>query len=175
MQQGKEVAPVTDTISQVQLLEKGRYLVRIGGCGDCHSPKTMTPQGPVEDTALLLSGFQASDSFPAPTPAVLQQGNVFNHQNTAFAGPWGVSYAANLTPDASGIGNWTFEQFDKAMREGKAKGVDGGRMILPPMPWPNYRQMKAEDMKAIYAYLKSIKPVANLVPMPQPPAGAPHM
>lgn len=164
----------THTLSQAQLINKGRYLVRIGGCGDCHSPKNMTPQGPAEDTTLLLSGFQAGDTFTAPAPEVLQQGNVFNHQNTAFAGPWGVSYAANITPDASGIGNWTFEQFDKAMREGKAKGLDGGRMLLPPMPWPNYRQMEEEDMKAIYAYLKSIKPVSNIVPVSQPPIGVPH-
>lgn len=166
----KESAAVTkDTVSTAQLIDQGKYLVRIGGCGDCHSPKVMTPQGPAEDTTRLLSGFTATDSFPAPTAAILQKGVLFNHQNTAFAGPWGISYGANLTPDASGIGNWTFEQFNKAMREGKAKGMDGSRMLLPPMPWPNYRQMKEEDMQAIYAYLKSIKPVENLVPVPQPP------
>lgn len=165
----KELGGIKEPLSQQQLLERGKYLVRISGCGDCHSPKAMGPHGPVEDTTLLLSGFQKSDSFPVPAGQAIRQGLVFNHQNTAFAGPWGISYAANITPDTTGIGNWTFEQFDKAMREGKAKGLEGNRILLPPMPWANYRNMDAYDMKAIYAYLKSIKPVNNITPAPQPP------
>ncbi len=158
-----------EPLSQEQLVNRGKYLVRIGGCGDCHSPKAMAANGPMEDTTLLLSGFQKTDSFAVPAAQAIRQGVIFNHQSTAYAGPWGISYAANLTPDATGIGSWTFEQFDKAMREGKAKGLENSRPLLPPMPWPNYRNMEADDMKAIFAYLKSIKPVKNVTPAPQPP------
>jgi hypothetical protein len=55
--------------------------------------------------------------------------------STATIGPWGMSFAGNLTPDDTGIGNWTYENFEKAMRKGKFKGLDGSRPILPPMPW----------------------------------------
>jgi hypothetical protein len=81
---------------------------------------------------------------------------------------WGSS-EAYLTPDETGIGNWTEEQFKKALTQGKYKGLDGGRMLLPPMPWVNYTKMADADVKAIFAYLKSIKPVNNLVPQPISP------
>jgi hypothetical protein len=86
--------------------------------------------------------------------------------NTAAVGPWGVSYAANLTSDPTGIGNWTLDQFKKALREGKYKGLDGARMLLPPMPWPNFTKLSDADTEAIFAYLKSTTPVNNLVPSP---------
>lgn len=88
---------------------------------------------------------------------------------TAAAGPWGISFAANLTPDQSGIGTWTEEQFKKALTQGKFKGIDGARTLLPPMPWFNYTVLKDEDASAIFAYLKSINPVVNVVPQPIPP------
>jgi hypothetical protein len=166
----KETGDKKEPLSQTQLAERGKYLVRISGCGDCHSSKTMGPNGPMEDTTVLLSGYQQRDSFPVPSAQAIRQGLVFNHQNTAFAGPWGISYAANLTPDSTGIGSWTFEQFDRAMRAGKAKGLEGNRTLLPPMPWPNYRNMDPDDMRAMFEYLKSIKPVNNVTPEPQPPA-----
>jgi hypothetical protein len=86
---------------------------------------------------------------------------------TAAAGPWGVSYAANITPDDTGMGAWTEAQFIKAIREGKSKGMEGTRPILPPMPWPLYRSMTDDDLKAVYAYLKTIKPIKNVVPAPK--------
>jgi hypothetical protein len=88
---------------------------------------------------------------------------------TAAAGPWGVSFAANLTPDQSGIGTWTEEQFKRAIMQGKFKGIDGARTLLPPMPWFNFAALKDEDVSAIFAYLKSLKPVVNVVPQPIPP------
>jgi hypothetical protein len=89
---------------------------------------------------------------------------------TAFAGPWGISYAANLTSDsATGIGAWTEEQFIKSMRTGKHLGAENGRPILPPMPWPFISKMTDEDLSAVYAYLKSLPPVSNRVPAPTPP------
>lgn len=105
-------------------------------------------------------------------PALFSDWVLFNHHNTAAAGPWGVSYAANLTSDETGIGNWTLDQFRKALKEGKYKGLDGARMLLPPMPWPNFIRMTDADVEAIFVYLKSTKPVKNVVPAPIPPAGA---
>jgi hypothetical protein len=87
---------------------------------------------------------------------------------TAWAGPWGVSFSANLTPDDNtGIGVWTEEMFVQALREGKHMG--NGRPILPPMPWPAYGRKTEEDLKAIFAYLTSLKPIVNRVPDPIPP------
>lgn len=74
---------------------------------------------------------------------------------TAWTGPWGISYSANLTPDETGTGNWTEEQFIRAIREGKSKGLQNGRSLLPPMPWQTLRIMKDEELKAIFAYLKN--------------------
>ena len=88
---------------------------------------------------------------------------------TAWVGPWGVSYAANLTPDETGIGNWEEKNFFTAIREGKYKGIPTGRPLLPPMPWDMYSHMTDDELKAIFAYLKSINPISNAVPPPQPP------
>jgi hypothetical protein len=84
---------------------------------------------------------------------------------TAWVGPWGVSYSANLTPDENtGIGLWTEDMFVEAMRSGKHMGA--GRPILPPMPWMFIANLTLEDQKAIFAYLKSLKPIKNTVPSP---------
>jgi hypothetical protein len=91
---------------------------------------------------------------------------------TAWAGPWGISFTANLTPDSTGLGNWTPEMFIAAIRTGKHAGV--GRPILPPMPWPQYRNFTDEDLRAIFAYLHSLKPVHNVVPQPVPPPAPPQ-
>lgn len=89
---------------------------------------------------------------------------MFSLTGTAIAGPWGVSYAANLTSDETGIGNWTEQQFFKAFRQGKYKGLDNSRTLLPPMPWQMYSQVTDADVSAIFAYLKSTTPVDNVVP-----------
>jgi hypothetical protein len=89
---------------------------------------------------------------------------------TAFVGPWGISFAANLTPHETGIGNWSFDQFEIAMRKGKSKGIENNRGILPPMPWMNYKDLNNRDMRAIFVYLKSLPPVNNAVPPPVGPA-----
>ena len=86
---------------------------------------------------------------------------------TAWSGPWGISFAANLTPDQNtGLGIWTEDMFVKALRTGRHMGVS--REILPPMPWTAFRNMTDEDLKSIYAYLRSLKPVVNHVPDAQP-------
>jgi mono/diheme cytochrome c family protein len=156
-------------------VERGKYLVTILGCNDCHTPWKMGPKGPENDRTRMLSGHpEAVKMPPAPKPAGPWTASIAA-PFTAFAGPWGVSYAANLTPDQNtGIGIWTEDMFVKAMRTGKHMGTS--RQILPPMPWPGYSQMTDEDLKAVFAYLKSIPPIANHVPdsepAPPPPAAA---
>ena len=150
--------------------ERGRYLVNFGGCNDCHTPLKFTDKGPVPDLARFLSGHPEGTKLPPPD---LKPGPWFaaTAGMTAWAGPWGVSYAANLTPDANtGLGIWTEEVFLKTMKTGKHMGV--GRQILPPMPWENLKALSEEDLKAIFAYLKTIPAVSNRVPEPGFP-GAP--
>jgi hypothetical protein len=163
--------PVDLPLTQTEMIERGRYLVFTSACNDCHTPKKMTDHGPVIDESRLLSGHPAAEPFPTFDPKLISEQNaiVFSPGLTAAAGPWGtITYAANLTPDDTGTGAWTEAQFMKAIREGKSKGLDGTRPLLPPMPWDVYAQMKDEDLKAIYAYIKSIKPVQNVVPQPKP-------
>jgi hypothetical protein len=152
-------------------VERGGYLVSVVGCSDCHTPMKMGPRGPEPDLARFLSGHPEQ---MGPLPAAKAQGPWLwagAATNTAFAGPWGVSYAANLTPDQNtGLGIWTEEMFVKAIRSGRHMGVS--REIMPPMPWPAIRNASDEDLKSIYAYLRSLKPIANHVPDVQPPASA---
>ena len=166
----KETAPPkTPPVYTKAQLDKGQYLVAIMGCRDCHSPKTMTAQGPAPDMAHDLSGHPASMPLGKISKESLNDWVLFNMMNTAAVGPWGASFSANLTPDATGIGNWSEEQFIIALTEGKSKGVRTARPLLPPMPWQNYTSMKKEDVVAMFAYLKSLKPVQNAVPQPISP------
>ncbi len=152
---------------------RGKYLVELGGCHDCHTPKKMTAAGPAPDLSLALSGQRAGlPAAPVPAgvlgPAPTQWIAMTNADQTAWAGPWGVSFAANLTPDkVTGLGNWTVEQFIKTVRTGKHLGV--GRAILPPMPVQGMAAITDGDLKAMFAYLRSIKPISNPVPAPIPP------
>ena len=149
---------------------RGKYLVGIMGCNDCHSPKKMGENGPEIIPELLLSGYPSDRPIVNFDSELIKEGfGMFYPDLTAGAGPWGISFAGNLTPDETGIGNWTEEQFKKAMTQGKFKGLDNGRMLLPPMPWFNYVEMKDEDIHAIFTYLKSIDPVSNIVPPPVSP------
>lgn len=155
-----------------ELVKRGEYLVTVNTCGDCHSPKIMTPQGPIPDSTKPLSGHPANSVLPPLDPSALQPGQWggMSPDITAFAGPWGISYAANITSDsATGIGAWTEEQFIKTMRTGRHLGTENGRPILPPMPWHFIAKMTDEDLSAVYAYLKSLPPVSNRVPAPTPP------
>ncbi|MBS1513085.1 MAG: c-type cytochrome [Bacteroidetes bacterium] len=153
------------------MVKRGEYLVSITGCNDCHSPKKPGAHGPELIPELLLSGYASATPVPRQDTALTKMGMAsFAPDLTASSGPWGITYAANLTPDStSGIGTWTEEQFKKALTQGKFMGQDGGRMLLPPMPWPNYSKMTDDDVKAIFAYLKSIKPVKNSIPEPVAP------
>jgi hypothetical protein len=160
----------TPTESNADRVKRGEYLVTVLVCDDCHSPKIMTDHGPDIDPERRLSGHPANDPIPTPDKALIteQQAIVFSGGLTAAIGPWGTSFAANLTPDDTGTGAWTEAQFMKAIREGKLKGMDGTRPIRPPMPWTQYRNLTDEDLKSIFAYLRTIKPVNNVVPGPKP-------
>ena len=154
---------VTSPPSQV---ERGRYLVDATGCHDCHTPKKMGKDGPELDASRLLAGHIATEQLPAP-PAI-QPGPwiaTFAWDLTAWSGPWGVSYAINLTPDPdTGLGSWTEQMFVGALKTGKHMGVS--RPILPPMPWQAFRNFSEEDLKAMFAYLRTVPPIKNRVPDP---------
>lgn len=150
-------------------VKRGRYLVAFGGCSDCHTPKIFTLQGPQPDTSRFLAGYPSGGRIPAVPFGVLgpdKWGALTTNDLTAWLGPWGVSFAANLTPDPSGLAAWTEDLFIKTMRTGKHMGV--GRAILPPMPWLALATLTDEDLKAVFAYLRSLKPVHNEVPTPIP-------
>jgi mono/diheme cytochrome c family protein len=155
------------------LIERGQNLVTQGGCNDCHSPKKMTPNGPVPNETRLLSGHPADEKLPEVPPNIFgpdKWGAITNNNLTAWVGPWGTSYSPNLTPDnETGLGNWNDEFFIKILRTGKYMGA--GRDILPPMPWYNFAKLTDTELKAMLAYLKSLKPVKNQVPasVPAPP------
>jgi len=155
-----------------RLALRGRYLVTTMACNDCHTPWVMGPKGPEPDMKRMLSGHPAGIAVPAPAALSAPWAWQGTDTMTAFAGPWGVSYSANLTPDkATGLGGWTEAQFVQAMRTGRHQG--NGRPILPPMPWPWMGRMGNGDLAAIFAYLRTIPPVKNAVPAPQvapPPA-----
>jgi mono/diheme cytochrome c family protein len=157
-------------------VERGRMLVIGGGCHDCHTTKKMGPKGPEPDMSRMLSGHPESIKVTAPyKPATGSQWAMgFTDTLTAWSGPWGVSFAANLTPDpATGItsGVWSEDLFVKALKTGKHMGT--ARDILPPMPWNWYGQLSEDDLRAIYAYLLTIPPIVNHVPDALPPAGSP--
>ena len=120
--------------SKDSLVKRGNYLVTTLGCNDCHSPKHMGPQGPVIDSATALSGFPSNRPIPVPEANDIKNGLViFSPDLVSATGPWGTTFAANITSDETGIGTWTEDQFKNALRHGKYKGMDGSRMIMPPM------------------------------------------
>lgn len=165
----KADAPKNETFTPEQV-KHGEYLVSVLVCDDCHSPKIFGPNGPEPDPSRRLSGHPADVKVAPVDTNQLKSWVFFAPDLTAAVGPWGISYSANLTSDSTGIGPWKFEQFKKAIREGKFMGLDGARPLLPPMPWQQYRNLTDEDLRDIFAFLKSTKPVKNVVPEPVPPS-----
>lgn len=148
-------------------IKRGAYLVTIQGCNDCHSPKRMGPHGPEVIPETALSGYPESRPLTQFDTSLAKRGIAqFNEDMTATAGPWGVSFAGNLTSDPTGAGSWPLENFKTALRHGKYKGLENARTLLPPMPWVGFSVMTDEDIAAVHAYLKSTKPVKNIPPVP---------
>ena len=152
---------------------RGQMLVSIGGCNDCHTPMKFDPElgMPVHDMTRLLSGHP--QGAPQPASALAGHDNaVIGPTFTSFRLPFGVVYAANLTPDAdTGLGAWSEDMFLRAVRTGRHMGGNG-RPILPPMPWPNLAMQSDDDLKAIFSYLHSLPAIRNDVPAPQVPDAA---
>jgi mono/diheme cytochrome c family protein len=153
--------------------DHGKYLVTTIGCNDCHTPWAMGPQGPAPDMSKMLSGHPASAKITAPFATANPWMVAATGTMTAWSGPWGVSFAMNLTPDSlTGIGSWSQQTFMNAIRTGKHMGT--GRPILPPMPWQGFKEMTDDDLGSIYMYLRTIPAISNQVPSPiMPPGGMP--
>ena len=173
----RPVAPAPLAPKQMTRAEKvarGKYLVTIGGCHDCHTPWVPQANGiPGPDMSRALSGHP--QDVKITSPAQLSKNSPYAWAaaptNTAFSGPWGVSFTANLTPDKmTGTGIWTFDIFKNTIRNGRHWGV--ARPLLPPMPWFNYREMTDEDLESVYLYTRTLKPISNQVPEPLPPVAA---
>lgn len=150
-------------------IKRGEELVNAIGCHDCHTPKKFSEKGMALDVSRLLSGHPADEALPPYDLETAKGYILFSMGLTSTTGPWGTSFAANLTPDDTGIGSWSEAQFMTAIRKGLYKGLEGSRPLLPPMPWESYKNLPDDDLKAIFAYLKSIPAVENVVPAYMPP------
>jgi hypothetical protein len=160
-----------DVLTGDKLIGRGNYLVSSIGCHDCHSPKKMGPNGPEDIEELMFSGYQSADQLPPISKKVMDNGWLLLTMNlNAAVGPWGIAYAANLTSDPTGIGSWPEENFVRAIKQGKYKGIEGGRPLAPIMPWINFAKLTDDDIKAMFAYFISTKPVHNVVPLAIAPA-----
>ena len=157
-------------LAQDDQVKRGEYLVTIGLCHDCHTPLMMGPSGPEPDMSRMLSGHPQDIAVQAPAELAQPWSAAASETLTAWSGPWGISFTANLTPDEETgvLRDFTEEQFIQTMRTGRHQGQ--GRAILPPMPWPLIGKMTDEDLKAVFAYLRQIPPIKNKVPDPIPPA-----
>jgi mono/diheme cytochrome c family protein len=164
-----QAAPAEKPAADRTRVERGEQLVQTMGCHDCHTPWRMGPRGPEPDMTRALTGHP--EEVMMPPPPKLPEGPwvwVGSATNTAFAGPWGVSFTANLTPDReTGLGDWTEEMFIATMRTRRHQGK--GRPLLPPMPAQIIAALPDEEIKALFAYLQSLKPVRNRVPAPIDP------
>ena len=142
---------------QASYIERGNYLVNyLGHCVGCH-----TPLGPDSrsDMSLYLSGVPAKFAGAKAGPP----------QVAGFPGPRGSRvYAKNITPDPeTGIGRWTEDQFVQTFATGVRP--DGLKYRTSPMEWNIYGNMKEEDVRAIYRYLRTIKAIPNKAPANIPP------
>ena len=150
---------------------RGMYIVSTSGCTECHTPYVFNKDLglPVPDMTRFLSGHPPTGPEPSAKVDPKTDLAFIGADFTSFKLPFGTVYSANLTPDKeTGLGNWTEEMFVKAIRTGMHMGAEG-RPILPPMPWPEFRNFTDDDLKAIFAFLKSIPPIHNPVADPKVP------
>jgi mono/diheme cytochrome c family protein len=176
----EEPQPVSQTTSNAAVAKldpqasvaRGKYIVSTAGCHDCHTPWKMGANGPEPDMSRALSGHPASlEMPPAPDLPPGPWGVTASLTNTAWAGPWGTSFTANITSDKeTGIGSWSKQNFMETIRNGRHMGA--GRSVLPPMPAPVYAKLTDEDLGAVFDYLQTVPPISNKVPAPRPPKAA---
>lgn len=168
------VLNINSVESQSDMVQRGKYLVEtVGACGHCHTPRT----GAEYNMDMYLAGHPANAPYPRYNFSMMQQGIFIltSPQMSAFSGPFGTSFASNLTPDnETGLGEWTEKMFIDAMRTGHHQGNMSNRKIFPPMPTKHYAEMNDADLKAIWAYLRTIKPVKNEVSPPLNQRGRPY-
>jgi mono/diheme cytochrome c family protein len=156
--------------SNSEKIERGGYLVHAMGCADCHTPLKMGANGPEPDMSMMLAGHP--ESLPVTTAPKLDEPwmGAMTATMTAWAGPWGISYSSNLTPDPeTGLGKWTEKEFVATVMTSRHRGK--GRHLLPPMPTQVLQHLTEDDLSAVYVYLQSIPAVHNKVPEPKGPAG----
>ena len=159
-----------DSVNKKQV-ERGLQLVNQGRCNDCHTPLVESQDGLMPDAKRTLSGHPSDTEIPK-IPAVEIDSDQWleflsSLDSTAWAGEWGLSFAANLTPDpTTGIGKWNEDTFVEIMRSGRHVSLK--RNINPPMPWKDYAKLSDEDLKSIFAYLATLNPIKNAVPKPIP-------
>ena len=138
-------ALIRDASAETQI-ERGKYLVTLGGCNDCHTPGSFLGH---PDMSRFLGGSDVGFSIPG----------------------MGVFVGRNLTPDPeTGLGKWTTEQIVTAFTTGIRPD---GRVLAPIMPWQDFAHLTKSDALAIAAYLKSLPPVKNAVPGPFGPNETP--
>lgn len=127
-------------------LARGKYLVGLGGCNDCHTPGYFFGK---PDSARFLGGSEVGFEVPG----------------------LGVFYGPNLTPDpATGLGSWSVDEIASAVTTGRRPD---GRILAPVMPWHAFASLTKDDVQAVAAFLKSLPPVSNQVPGPFGPSEKP--
>ncbi len=151
-------------------IERAKLLVSEYGCISCHTPKIETSVGFIPDPNRLLSGHSQSDEDLPNIPEGLigdkLWAGIYSKSLTAWAGPWGIRFAANLTPHKeTGIGNWSKQNFISTIRLG-IHTTSLARELVPAMPWRDISKLGDDDLGAIYSYLMSLRPVNNKVPEP---------
>jgi len=128
-----------------QVIARGEYLVNhVAGCIDCHSKRDFTKySGPVVPGSEGGGGMLFDPKFGLP----------------------GMIYGKNITPDsATGIGTWTDDEILRAMTQGINKKGD---TLFPIMPYPNFNRMAKTDLLSIIAFIRTLKPINNVVPARQ--------
>ncbi len=126
--------------------ERGKYLVMLGGCNDCHTPGVFLGK---PDFSRTLGGSEVGFELPG----------------------LGVFHGPNLTSDKeTGLGGWTPEEVVTAITKGQRPD---GRELAPIMPWRSFVVLTRADALAIAAYLKSLPPIKNKVPGPFGPNETP--
>jgi mono/diheme cytochrome c family protein len=166
--QQRAAADRAGATTKQQQIARGKYLVDIMGCHDCHTPMKLGPNGPEWDMARALSGHPEQLVMPPAPAAQMPWMGTVGATMTAWNGPWGTSFTRNLTPDKeTGLGDWTVEEFIETMKTGRERGK--GRPVLPPMPVQNLKALSDSDIRSLFAYLQSIPAIKNRTPQPIDP------